>query len=215
MKAVATERDRIRARERERLAKARRKGSLRPEAKAFMTQIVERLQPVEVARHRARPSSSSPWRASAGRRPRSPSCSSASSPPIALFLLARLLHLRDRRPRLAVIAQDRRLLVGAPISASRRRKSPCRTRSPSGRSRSRRAFPDTLDLLLICVESGMSIEHAFRKVEPGDRRPVDPDGGGADADDGRAVLPARPAHGLRELRARAPGSRSSSRSSPC
>jgi tight adherence protein C len=28
----------------------------------------------------------------------------------------------------------------------------------------RRAFPDALDLLLICVESGMSIETAFRKV---------------------------------------------------
>jgi tight adherence protein C len=28
----------------------------------------------------------------------------------------------------------------------------------------RRAFPDTLDLLLICVESGMSIEAAFLKV---------------------------------------------------
>ena len=27
-----------------------------------------------------------------------------------------------------------------------------------------RTFPDALDLLLICVESGMSIEHAFRKV---------------------------------------------------
>lgn len=28
----------------------------------------------------------------------------------------------------------------------------------------RRAVPDALDLLLICVESGMSIEHAFRRV---------------------------------------------------
>jgi tight adherence protein C len=28
----------------------------------------------------------------------------------------------------------------------------------------RRAFPDALDLLLICIESGMSIEHGFRKV---------------------------------------------------
>jgi tight adherence protein C len=27
-----------------------------------------------------------------------------------------------------------------------------------------RAYPNALDLLLICVESGMSIEHAFRKV---------------------------------------------------
>src|SRR6266702_6963918 len=28
----------------------------------------------------------------------------------------------------------------------------------------KRAFPDALDLLLICIESGMSIEMAFRKV---------------------------------------------------
>jgi tight adherence protein C len=28
----------------------------------------------------------------------------------------------------------------------------------------KKAFPDALDLLLICVESGMSIEHAFRRV---------------------------------------------------
>jgi tight adherence protein C len=28
----------------------------------------------------------------------------------------------------------------------------------------KRAFPDTLDLLLICVESGMSVEAAFKKV---------------------------------------------------
>lgn len=28
----------------------------------------------------------------------------------------------------------------------------------------RRAFPDALDLMLICVESGMSVEHTFRKV---------------------------------------------------
>ena len=33
----------------------------------------------------------------------------------------------------------------------------------------KRAFPDALDLLLICVESGMSIEAAFRKVSDEDR----------------------------------------------
>ena len=32
------------------------------------------------------------------------------------------------------------------------------------RTSMRMAFPDALDLMLICVESGMSIEHAFRKV---------------------------------------------------
>ena len=29
-----------------------------------------------------------------------------------------------------------------------------------------RAFPDSLDMMLICVESGMSIEAAFKKVMP-------------------------------------------------
>ena len=28
----------------------------------------------------------------------------------------------------------------------------------------KRAFPDALDLLLICIESGMSVEAAFQKV---------------------------------------------------
>ena len=35
----------------------------------------------------------------------------------------------------------------------------------------KRAFPDALDLLLICIESGMSIEAAFRKVFDRNRRP--------------------------------------------
>ena len=43
MKAVATERERIRARERERLAKAQQKPSLRQEPKVYMRQIVDRF----------------------------------------------------------------------------------------------------------------------------------------------------------------------------
>ena len=34
----------------------------------------------------------------------------------------------------------------------------------------KRAFPDALDLLLICVESGMSIEHGLPPRQPGNRR---------------------------------------------
>ena len=34
----------------------------------------------------------------------------------------------------------------------------------------KRAFPDALDLLLICIESGMSVEVAFRKVADRNRR---------------------------------------------
>ena len=72
-----------------------------------------------------------------------------------------------------------------------RRSASCRSSAP---------FPDALDLLLICVESGMSIEAAFRKVSAGDRLAVDRAGRGADADHRRAVLPAGPQHGLREPR---------------
>lgn len=43
MKAVATERDRIRARERERLKAGQSKGSLRVEPKAYMANIVEQF----------------------------------------------------------------------------------------------------------------------------------------------------------------------------
>jgi tight adherence protein C len=59
----------------------------------------------------------------------------------------------------------------------------------------RRAFPDALDLLLICVESGMS------KSQPGDRLAVDSPRRGAHADHGGAVLFAGPQGGLREPRA--------------
>ena len=53
-------------------------------------------------------------------------------------------------------------------------------------------FPDALDLLLICVESGMSIEAALQKVSQEVGRLVDRAGRGAVAAGGRAVLPARP-----------------------
>ena len=69
----------------------------------------------------------------------------------------------------------------------------------------KRAFPDTFDLLLICVESGMSIEAAFRKVsdEAGTIRGA---GGRTHVDDRRTVLSAGPPPGLRESR-QANGSR--------
>ena len=94
--------------------------------------------------------------------------------------------------RSAAAHPDRhRALVGA-ISASSCRRSSSRTRSRSGRPSMRRAWPDALDLLLICVESGMSIEQAFRRVgeeigaSPSARR-------GARAHDGRTVVSCRSA----------------------
>ena len=59
------------------------------------------------------------------------------------------------------------------------------------------AFPDALDLLLICVESGMSIEAALQKVSQELGALVDRVGRRTVAAGRRAVLPARPPAGLR------------------
>ena len=62
----------------------------------------------------------------------------------------------------------------------------------------KRAFPDALDLLLICVESGMSVEAAFRKVASEIGAQSVALAGGIHADHGRTVLSAGPQAGLRE-----------------
>ena len=63
-----------------------------------------------------------------------------------------------------------------------------------------RAFPDALDLMLICVESGMSIETAFSKRGRRDRHPVGRTGGRTGPDHRRTLLSARPPPGLRQSR---------------
>ena len=60
----------------------------------------------------------------------------------------------------------------------------------------RRAFPDALDLLLICVESGMSIEACVQEGERGDRLAVDRARRGVDADHRGVVVFAGSADGL-------------------
>ena len=54
-----------------------------------------------------------------------------------------------------------------------------------------RAFPDALDLMLICVESGMSIEPAFSRVAAEIGAAIVRARGGTGADDGRAFLSSR------------------------
>jgi tight adherence protein C len=60
--------------------------------------------------------------------------------------------------------QDRDLRSAPPMRASTRRSLRQEPLIAKRQQSIRRAFPDALDLLLICVESGMSIEAAFRKV---------------------------------------------------
>jgi tight adherence protein C len=78
MKAVSVERDKIRARERDRLAKTQKHASLRQEPKAYMKQVVDQFKlgdwlGTENAKKQL---TMAGYR---GRRPRSPSCSFAWS----------------------------------------------------------------------------------------------------------------------------------------
>lgn len=162
MKAVAIERNRIRARERERLTSTGMKKSLREEPKAYMLKTVERFNlqkwlGTEKAKQQL---------ASAGFRGRQAEIA---------FLFFRLIvpvgGLFLGLFYIFVVLQPEwsfTLKMGAAVFAAYLGiKAPELYLSNviTKRKKSlRRAFPDTLDLLLICVESGMSIEHAIRKV---------------------------------------------------
>ena len=162
MKAVASERERIRARERERLAKAQQKPSLRQEPKAYMRQVVERFKlgdwlGTDTAKSKL---------LMAGYRGQHAEVTFLFFRllmPIAFFLGSSfylfVLKVLDR-PTLVLVA-----IVIASVYAGVKAPEIFLTNTISKRQASiRTAWPDALDLLLICVESGMSIEAAFRRV---------------------------------------------------
>ncbi|MDB5593696.1 MAG: type secretion system family protein [Hyphomicrobiales bacterium] len=161
MKSVGSERDRIRLRERERLSKAN-KVVLRQEEKPFMKRIVEQFKlsdwlGTENAKMQL---------ASAGFRGAAAETAFIffrGAMPIGMFLAGGFYFfvLNDMGYsvviRIGAVIFMLYLGIKAPEIylknvASKRQFS------------MRRAFPDALDLMLICVESGMSIEHAFRRV---------------------------------------------------
>ncbi len=163
MKAVSVERDRIRARERDRLAKTTgKRASLRSEPKAYMREVVQRFSLGEwLGTDRAKAQL-----ANAGFR--GPQAETA-------FLFFRLVSpigagLATAFYIFVVLDPDYSLPIrlGACILAAYVGiKAPelYLSNATSKRRKSiSRAYPDALDLLLICVESGMSVEHAFRKV---------------------------------------------------
>jgi tight adherence protein C len=161
MKAVAVERDRIRARERERMAKG--KVSLRQEvAKPFMKQIVEGFSLSKwLGTERAKQQL-----AMAGYR--GPQAEVGflffrMVSPVVLFI-ATIFYLFIvvgwELPTMLRIA----ICVGAAYLGIKAPEIFLSNVISKRQFSMRRAFPDTLDLLLICVESGMSIEMAFRKV---------------------------------------------------
>ena len=161
MKAVASERERIRQRERERMNKSE-KVSLRQAPKQLVSRVVEDFNlgkwlAQEAAREKL---------TQAGYRGQAPYITFLFFrlvTPILLFIAAVLYvfvisHMEKTVPvKIGICIVAAYLGLQAPMlflknAISKRQLS------------IRRAFPDALDLLLICIESGMSIEVAFRRV---------------------------------------------------
>ncbi len=161
MKAVASERERIRQRERERLSKTE-KVSLRQAPKQLISKVVEDFNLGKwVAQEAAREKLMM-----AGYRGQAPYITFLffrMVTPIVLLVGAAvyiflLSHMQKSTPiKIGMCIGAAFLGLQAPMLFL---KNAITKRQMS----IKRAFPDSLDLLLICIESGMSIEVAFRKV---------------------------------------------------
>ena len=161
MKAVASERERIRQRERERLNKSE-KVSLRQTPKQLVSKVVEDFNLTK-------------WLAQEAARDKLIMAGYRGQAPYVTFLFARMVaplalfvgsvlyvfliaHMDKPMPvKIGICVGAAYLGLQAPMlflknAISKRQLS------------IKRAFPDALDLLLICIESGMSVEMAFRKV---------------------------------------------------
>src|SRR5665213_1449635 len=162
MKAVAVEREKIRARERERMAQQKTKINLRQSPKQSIKAIVERFNSTKwVGQEEARLKL-----VQAGYRGQAPyitylffrMVTPLASLAFAAFYIFVLGNYDLPTPvKIGICIAAAYLGMHLPWMLL---KSKIQKRQLS----IKRAFPDTLDLLLICVESGMSIEAAFRKV---------------------------------------------------
>jgi tight adherence protein C len=161
MKAVAIERDKIRQRERERLV-AGQKASLRKTPKQFMKTAVERFNLAKwVGQESAREKL-----VQAGYRGQAPYVAylffRMVTPAIAMIVTAVYLFVvaKFEQPLLIKIG----LCIGMGYVGMHLPYLFLKNQITRRQLSIKRAFPDALDLLLICVESGMSIEVAFRRV---------------------------------------------------
>jgi tight adherence protein C len=163
MKSVALEREKIRQRERERLARGEnQKVALRQSPKQYMQRVVEQFNLTKwLAQEEARDKL-----VQAGYRGQAPYVGFLffrMITPVVLFLFT-LFYLFV----VLNLDQPATIKIGIALAAAYiGMQAPyyfLKNRIAKRQLSIRRAFPDALDLLLICVESGMSIEAAFRKV---------------------------------------------------
>jgi tight adherence protein C len=159
MKAVSSEREAIRARERERLNK---KATLRQEQKAYMKNVVDQLRLAS-------------WLGTDTAKMRLAMAGYRSKQAETAFLFFRLVSpivlLVVALFYAFVIVGDKYSLMirlgGVVFAVYVGVKLPelfLRNQTSKRQLSMKRALPDAMDLLLICVESGISIEQAFRKV---------------------------------------------------
>ncbi|WP_026379891.1 type II secretion system F family protein [Afifella pfennigii] len=162
MKQVSSERERIRARERAKLEAQKKQVSLRSEPSRLVKNFVDRFNLAK----QAEDGEIAGKLRMAGLRGQNP---------VFIFLAARLLM-----PAAMFVVSMLYLFVITPIDQPpmvRLLVAVCaayigyylpslyvKNRTSKRQNAIRRAWPDALDLLLICVESGMGIESAFRKV---------------------------------------------------
>src|SRR4029453_9064568 len=161
MKAVASERERLRQRERDRLAKSE-KVSLRQSPKQLVSRVVEDFNLTKyLAQEAARDKL-----IMAGYRGHAPYVTFLFArlvTPIVMFIGAVLYvflisQMQKSMPiKIGICVGVAYLGLQAPMMFLKNAIS-------KRQLQIKRAFPDALDLLLICIESGMSLEVAFRKV---------------------------------------------------
>ncbi|MFN3685604.1 type II secretion system F family protein [Salinarimonas sp.] len=162
LKAVSVERERIRARERERLSASQARPSLRQRPTARLREIVDRFRLSDWLGT----DSAKKQLALAGYRGQKAEYTFLLFRlvmPIALGLISGFYLFVLNSFELAALMR----LVIVMIAIYLGIKLPeiyLRNTRDKRQASLRRAWPDALDLLLICVESGMSIEQAIRRV---------------------------------------------------
>ncbi len=162
MRAVSVERERIRQRERERLGMTQTKANLRQESGAVVRNLVEKLSLTSwLGTEKAKLQlAQAGFR---GQKAEQAFLVGRLVAPIVLFLSTLAYVFLINPPDWSIPLRFTAALVAAYLGIKMPEVYLNNTMTKRQVSM-RRAFPDSLDLLLICVESGMSIEHAFRKV---------------------------------------------------
>ncbi|MCJ2020710.1 MULTISPECIES: type II secretion system F family protein [unclassified Methylobacterium] len=162
MKLVGDEREKIRRRERAKGAQVSMRGTLRVEPKAYMKSIVERYQ---LQRWLATDTAKR-MLMQAGYRGQGAETAFLFFRlvvPVATVIGA-LFYLFVLEAIDASYLVRLGLVIGAAYAGIKAPELFLVNAAKKRQTEIRKAWPDALDLTLICVESGMAIEHAFRRV---------------------------------------------------